>query len=74
MLALRLLISMAVVGLATAGSPTAWAQFPRRQPTPNDTLKSTEVAADKKVTFRVYAPKADEVSIGGDFGRGGKMT
>ena len=42
--------------------------------TPNDTLKSTEVASDKKVTFRIYAPKADEVSVGGDFGQGGKMT
>ena len=48
--------------------------FARRQPTPNDTLKSTEVAADHKVTFRVYAPKADEVSVSGDFGTGGKLT
>jgi enterochelin esterase-like enzyme len=50
------------------------AQFPPRQPTPNDTLKSTEVAADRKVTFRIYAPKAGEVSVSGDFGRGGKMA
>ncbi len=74
MLASRLLISMIVFGLASAWSPMASAQLPRRQPTPNDTLKSTEVAPDKKVTFRIYAPKADEVSVGGDFGRGGKMT
>ena len=74
MLASRLLVSMAVLGLASAGSPMATAQVPRRQPTPNDTLKSTEVAPEKKVTFRIYAPKADEVSVGGDFGRGGKMT
>ena len=74
MLASRLLISMTVFGIASAWSPMASAQFPRRQPTPNDTLKSTEVAPDKKVTFRIYAPKADEVSVGGDFGRGGKMT
>ena len=52
----------------------ASAQPPQRQPTPNDTLKSTEVAPDHKVTFRIYAPKADEVSVGGDFGQGGKMT
>jgi enterochelin esterase-like enzyme len=74
MLASRLLVSMAVFGLVWAGSPMASAQLPRRQPTPNDRLKSAEVAPDKKVTFRIYAPKADEVSIGGDFGRGGKMT
>jgi enterochelin esterase-like enzyme len=44
----------------------------RRRPTPNATLKSTEVASDHKVTFRIYAPKAVEVSVSGDFG-GGKM-
>ncbi len=55
----------------TAGR--AEAQGQRRQPTPNDTLKLTEVGSDHKVTFRIYAPKADEVSVGGDFG-GGKMT
>ena len=45
----------------------------QRRSTPNDTLKSTEVAADHKVTFRIYAPKANEVSVSGDFGQGGKM-
>jgi enterochelin esterase family protein len=45
----------------------------QRRPTPNDTLKSTEVASDHKVTFRIYAPKADEVSVSGDFGQGGRM-
>src|SRR5579859_2957829 len=49
-------------------------QIQRREPTPNDTLKSTEVGPDHKVTFRIYAPKAGEVSIDGDFGPGGKMT
>lgn len=66
-----------LVGLATLilvlTAGRADAQGPRRQPTPNATLKSTEVAPDRKVTFRIYAPKADEVSVGGDFG-GGKMT
>jgi enterochelin esterase family protein len=53
---------------------TALAPAPaQRRPTPNDTLKSTEVAADHKVTFRIYAPKASEVSVSGDFGQGGKM-
>ena len=30
----------------------------RRPPTPNDSLISPEVAADGRVTFRLYAPKA----------------
>ena len=50
-------------------SSGALAQNPRREPTPNDTLKSTEVASDHKVTFRIYAPKASEVSVSGDFGQ-----
>lgn len=58
---------------------TALAQQPPRQPTPNDTLVSPEVHADKRVTFRIYAPKANEVTVGGDWipqglGRGGKLT
>jgi enterochelin esterase family protein len=59
---------------ALLATTQARAQFPRRQPTPNDTLRSTEVSADHKVTFRLYAPKAGEVSVSGDFGPGGKMT
>jgi enterochelin esterase-like enzyme len=59
---------------ARVAPPRPQAAFPRREPTPNDTLKSTEVAADHMVTFRIYAPKADEVSVSGDFGSGGKLT
>ena len=70
----RLAVPLALLALAAVDPPRASAQFPRRQPTPNDTLKSPEVAPDKKVTFRIYAPKADEVSVSGDFGRGGKLT
>jgi enterochelin esterase-like enzyme len=57
-----------------AASPRVQSAGPRRQATPNDTLKSAEVAPDHKVTFRIYAPKADEVSVAGDFGAGGKLT
>ncbi|QEH34939.1 Carbohydrate acetyl esterase/feruloyl esterase precursor [Aquisphaera giovannonii] len=46
----------------------------QRARTPNDTLKSVEVSPDHKVTFRIYAPKASEVSVNGDFKGGGKMT
>jgi enterochelin esterase family protein len=45
----------------------AAARPPMSPPTPNDTLKSTEVSPDHKVTFRIYAPKASEVTIGGDW-------
>src|SRR3954451_6705294 len=57
---------------ASLAPSTASAQGQRRA-TPNDTLKSTEVADDHKVTFRIYAPKASEVSVSGDFAQGGKM-
>jgi 1,4-alpha-glucan branching enzyme len=54
------------------------AQAPRREPTPNDTLKSPEVLPDHHVVFRIYAPKASEVSVSGDWitqgrGTGGKL-
>jgi enterochelin esterase-like enzyme len=57
--------------LLPAASPSALAQFPRREPTPNDTLVSPEVQPDQKVTFRIYAPKASEVTLGGDWIAGG---
>ncbi len=60
--------------IAGFAPPNAHAQFSRREPTPNDALISTEVADDHKVTFRIYAPKADEVSVYGDFGQGGPMA
>lgn len=43
------------------------AQVPQRQPTPNDTLKSIQVLPDGKVKFSIYAPKAAEVSVQGDY-------
>ena len=67
-------IALLLAVLASAAPPRASAQRAQRKPTPNDTLKSTEVAPDRKVTFRIYAPKADEVAVNGDFGQGGKMT
>jgi enterochelin esterase family protein len=45
----------------------ASAQPPQRKPTPNDTLVSPEISADHKVTFRIYAPKASEVTVRGDW-------
>lgn len=43
------------------------AQFPARNPTPNDTLNSTKVLSDGSVVFSIYAPKASEVTVSGDF-------
>ncbi len=68
-----------IILLASIVLTTAVAQQPPRQPTPNDTLKSPEVLADGRVVFRLYAPKASEVMVGGDWisqglGAGGKLT
>jgi len=60
-----------VIGLA---AQQAAAQPPQRQPTPNDTLVSPEVSPDHKITFRIYAPKASEVTVNGDFGQAAKLT
>jgi enterochelin esterase family protein len=45
----------------------AFGQTPRREPAPNDQLKSLEVSADHHVTFRILAPKANEVTLTGDW-------
>jgi enterochelin esterase family protein len=64
-----------VIGLAvSAGAVQQVGAQPPRQPTPNDTLVSPEVSADHKVTFRLYAPKAAEVTVRGDFGEAAKLT
>ena len=59
---------------------SAFAQAPRGGAiTPNSTLKSPEVQPDHRVVFRIYAPKATDVSVSGDWiaqgrGSGGKLT
>lgn len=64
--------ALVILVLLTA-SFSVLAQPPRREPTPNDTLRSPEVAPDHRVTFRLYAPKATEVRVGGDFGSAAKL-
>ncbi|MBI1786902.1 MAG: esterase [Acidobacteria bacterium] len=66
----RLGISAGLLLLAVAAPPRASAQPPRREPTPNDTLVSPEVLSDRRVTFRIYAPKASEVTLRGDWMEG----
>ena len=58
---------IAFVGILAGFSLTGNAQFPGYKPTPGDTLKSIRISADKKVTFSIYAPKASEVTVSGDF-------
>ena len=71
----RFLLAGMVLGLLFVGSaPRSAAQRPRREPTPNDTLVSPEVLPDHRLTFRLYAPKASEVTVGGDFGSPAKLT
>jgi enterochelin esterase family protein len=67
---------IAVLAALLAVASTAAAQRQQRPQTPNDTLKSPEVSDDHKVTFRIYAPKASDVTVIGDFGATGptKLT
>lgn len=53
--------------LFLAAVSMAWAQAPQRERPIGDTLQSPEVAADHRVTFRIYAPKASEVTLTGDW-------
>jgi len=45
------------------------AQPPRPAPTPNDTLQSVKVLPNNQVVFSIYAPKATQVQISGDFSK-----
>src|SRR4051812_1485347 len=56
---------------ATLAASRATAQAPRT-PTPNDTLTSPKVLGDKRVIIQIYAPKASEVLVSGDFTPGNK--
>jgi enterochelin esterase family protein len=58
-----------IIALVLLASTAPWstAQNQRRQPTPDDRLVSPEVLSDHRVTFRIYAPKASEVTLRGDW-------
>ena len=62
------------LALAAFAPRDARAQRQDRKPTPNDALNSVEIDPDRKVTFRIYAPKADEVTVGGDFAKRAAMA
>src|SRR3984957_1015188 len=65
----RILRRGIIIGLLflAAVSLQADAQFPRRKTTPNDGLISPEVLSEGKVAFRIYAPKASDVTLRGDW-------
>jgi len=48
--------------------------FQGREPTPGDTLTSPRILSGNKVQLSIYAPKAEDVLIFGDFGAGGPLT
>jgi enterochelin esterase family protein len=54
-------------------TPRAAGQAPRRQAGPADVLVSPEIGSDRKVTFRIRAPKASEVTVGGDWAASGPV-
>lgn len=59
----RTVISLvAVLAFATAAGAQGWF----RQPTPNDTLRSTVILPDNSVVFQIYAPEAKSVAVAGD--------
>ena len=39
----------------------------RGNPTPNDTLHAVRILPDNAVALSIYAPKASDVSVSGDF-------
>jgi len=63
-------LGRAALGLAVLAAvltSSALGQTPDRTPTPNDNLISPEVLPDHRVVFRIFAPKATQVSITGDW-------
>lgn len=48
-------------------SVSSFAQFPGFKPGPGDTLQSVCLSPDKTVMLQIYAPKASEVTVSGDF-------
>src|SRR5689334_22906750 len=64
-----LIVLCAISSVFAQNAPTAPATRPAMR-----NIVSPEVLADHRVTFRIIAPKASDVSVGGDFGQGTKLT
>jgi enterochelin esterase-like enzyme len=54
-------------GLLAFASTLSFAQQPARTPIPDDSLKSPEVLPDRRVVFRIDAPRATQITINGDW-------
>jgi enterochelin esterase family protein len=59
----KMVVVLLALGTAAAAQPGS--------PAPGDTLQSPEVHPDRKVTFRLRAPKASEVTVAGEWTRPG---
>lgn len=57
-----LMYFVAMFAFATVAGAQGWF----RQPTPNDTLRSTVILPDNSVVFQIYAPEAESVAVAGD--------
>lgn len=54
------LLILSILGIE---NPTSFAQM--NAPTPGDTLRSVTISKDNRITFRIYAPHATDVRLGG---------
>ena len=54
----KILVAVAVLAVSLSASAQGW----MRQPTPNDTLRSTIVLPNGNVLFQIYAPKATQTA------------
>ncbi len=63
---MRFLMGFSVAAVC-ALAPAMFAQ-PARTPSPAERVVSPEISADRHVTFRLYAPAADEVTVRGNMG------
>lgn len=57
-----ILLFAALAAFAVTSAAQGWF----RQPTPNDTLRSTVILPDNSVVFQIYAPQAEKVAVMGD--------
>ena len=59
----KILVALvAMLSMAAVSNAQGWF----RQPTPNDTLRSTVILPDNSVVFQIYAPQAQSVAVMGD--------
>ena len=78
------MITLRYIPLFLCVASLAYAQATDLKPSPQPAAPSTrpamrqitspEILPDHRVTIRISAPKASDVTIGGDFGAGGKLV